>query len=328
MRYIESSSTDPAWNLALEEYVFECMDKRQSYVMLWQNANSVIIGKNQNTAQEINADYVRSHHVKVVRRLSGGGAVYHDLGNLNYTFITDAENMKIDFGAFCRPVLKALLEMGVEAEISGRNDLTVGGRKFSGNAQYVKNGRVVHHGTLLFESNLDVVQRVLNVNAEKIASKGVSSVHSRIVNLKEYLPDGMTMGDFRSRIRDHLLCGENTEAIQLDEKDLIEIERIKSSCYDSWQWNYGASPVYTAYYNRRIEGCGQFDIYLTVERGTIKSACIRGDFFGSRDIAGLEQLICGCELRRQSLAAVLENIDIQQYISGCSLKDFASLICP
>ena len=181
-------TTDAAFNLAAEQHVFENLPRDRDYLMLWQNANAVIIGKYQNTLAEINTTYIEEHHIQVIRRLSGGGAVYHDLGNLNYTFITDArENEGVNLRSFCEPVVQALRSLGVPAEINGRNDITVEEKKISGNAQYLRNGRVMHHGTLLFDSDLSVVGEALRVDPQKISAKGIHSVRSRVTNIRPYL---------------------------------------------------------------------------------------------------------------------------------------------
>jgi lipoate-protein ligase A len=164
LSYLNLATTDPAWNLAAEQYVFDCLPRDRMYVMLWQNDNAIIVGKYQNTLAEINRAFVEEHGIRVVRRLSGGGAVYHDLGNLNYTFISDAGNEPtVNFRVFCEPVVQALARLGVTAEINGRNDITIDERKFSGNAQYLREGRVMHHGTILFDAKLDTVQQALQV---------------------------------------------------------------------------------------------------------------------------------------------------------------------
>ena len=200
MYYLESTKTDPSWNLALEQYVFDVLD---GCFMLWQNDNTIVVGKHQNTLEEINTDYVKEHGVTVVRRLSGGGAVYHDLGNLNFTFV--AENRfgsEFDFSTFCRPVVDALRSLGVPAEINGRNDMTIEGRKFSGNAQYMKKGRIMHHGTLMYDSDLEAVSRALNVKPDKIESKGLKSVRSRVTNIRPYVTDqALTVDGFREILR-------------------------------------------------------------------------------------------------------------------------------
>ena len=194
-------STDPTFNLAFEEYVFESMDQNETYFMLWQNDHAIIVGKHQNTIEEINQDFVKEQGIKVVRRLTGGGAVYHDLGNLNFTFIVNNDSGKpFDFQSFTRPVVKALQSLGVNAEFNGRNDITIDGKKFSGNSQYAKRGRVLHHGTVLFNSKLDTVQNALKVKKDKIESKGVKSVKSRVTNIADYLEPGFTLEDFKKAL--------------------------------------------------------------------------------------------------------------------------------
>ena len=201
MVFAESGSTDPAWNLALEQYLFETVPRGTTVFYLWQNDNTIVIGRNQNAEREIDSDYVRAHGIRVVRRLSGGGAVYHDLGNLNFSFITDApEDGRIDMRAFCEPVAAALRELGANVEISGRNDMTVEGKKFSGNAQFLRGGRVLHHGTILYDSDLSVLGKALKADPEKIASKGVASVRSRVTNLKPYL-NGANLEELKAALK-------------------------------------------------------------------------------------------------------------------------------
>ena len=184
MRYLESGSTDPYYNLALEQVVFDGPGQDTACCMLWQNDNTIVVGKHQNTLQEVNMAYVREHNVRVARRLSGGGAVYHDLGNVNFTFISTHEGGGMDFSTFCRPLAAALAELGVQAELCGRNYMTIDWKKFSGNSQYVKRGRVMHHGTILYDSDLSVVGQALRVPEDKFTSKGLSSVRSRGTNVR------------------------------------------------------------------------------------------------------------------------------------------------
>ena len=225
MEYINSPRTDPCWNLALEQYVFDSMDRSKSYFMLWQNHNTIVVGKNQNTVEEINSDFVRAHDITVVRRLSGGGAVYHDLGNLNFTFITDADKMDgIDLHMFCVPIVETLRSFGVQAEISGRNDITVDGKKFSGNSQYVREGRVMHHGTIMFDSDLTTVTQALQVDRDKIQSKGIKSVASRVTNLRPYMPEGTTLDQFRQRLLAYLNAAEPLHSLTLTAADEQQID--------------------------------------------------------------------------------------------------------
>ena len=223
MKFYESESFDPAWNLALEEYVFEKMPQNDSYFIPWQNDNTIVVGKNQNTFEEINETYVKENNITVVRRLSGGGAVYHDLGNLNYTFITDSSNNEIDFNRFCGLLIGTLNKYGVIAKSSSRNDITIDGRKFSGNAQYIKNGRVMHHGTILFDSDLDVVKKALKVKEKHIESKSQKSIRSEVINLCEVLPKGIALNEFKQSLIEHVFSEEIREELIIDDKDLSEI---------------------------------------------------------------------------------------------------------
>ena len=254
---INLTTTDPAFNLAAEQYVFENLPKDRNYFMLWQNDNAVIIGKYQNTLAEINQPYVEAHKIKVVRRLSGGGAVYHDLGNLNYTYITDAGELEtLNMRVFCEPIVKALAEFGVTAEINGRNDMTIHGKKFSGNAQYIRHGRVMHHGTLLYNSDLSAVGKALQVDPEKIRAKGMESVRSRVTNIRRYLKEDVPLFAFREMLLSFIRRGTESEEYAFSEKDLREIERIKQERYDTWEWNYGKSPECSILKSAREEGCG------------------------------------------------------------------------
>ena len=214
--YLETGQTDPAYNLAFEEYVL--LNKREGdLLILWQNDNAVIVGRNQNTEEEINRPFVEAHGIKVVRRITGGGAVYHDLGNLNYSFITDCgEFDHAAMAAFTWPVVAALRGLGLNAEGSGRNDITVDGRKVSGTAQRVQGGRILFHGTLLFDSDPEMVAGALRADPDKFRSKSTKSVRSRVGNIREFLPERMSLEVFRKYLKDFLLQGE-FEEIFLDD---------------------------------------------------------------------------------------------------------------
>ena len=292
-RYIQVDTTDPAFNLALEEYVFESLSKDYNYFILWQNAPTVVIGRHQNTFSEVNEAYIRENNIRVVRRLSGGGAVYHDSGNLNFTFIQDAAGKEPDLALFCHPVAQAICALGAEAEVNGRNDITVNGMKFSGNAQYVKYGRVMHHGTLLFDSQLEVAGKALNPDPEKIKAKGVASVRSRITNLKPLLPEGTTLENFRDALRTALFENEPMEVYTLTEQDIDAITALKESRYDTWDWNWGASPACDMTLSGRIEGCGKLTFQFRIKKGMIEDAALFGDFFSAGDPQALARSFIG-----------------------------------
>ena len=329
MIIFESPSLDPRWNLALEEYFFEYMDPRQSYLLLWRNRNTVVIGKNQNTASEIDGDYVREHDITVVRRLSGGGAVYHDDGNLNFTFITDApEDGKIDLHRFCVPVAETLRSLGVAVEISGRNDMLVDGKKFSGNAQYVRRGRVMHHGTLMFDSDLSVLGNVLRANKEKIRSKGVASTVSRVTNLRPYLPENVTMADFSKRLKEYFAATDSLEEYSLEDADLKTIQRLKEERYDTWEWNYGKFSECDWSNSERVEGCGCIQAQLRVENGEIRDLLLRGDFFGNGDVDELTSQLEGCRFSREAVMERLQDIPVEYYIHRLTKEKLAELLTP
>ncbi len=326
MLYLESDQTDPYYNLALEEYVFNELPKDNEYFMLWQNDNSIIIGKHQNTIEEINLPFVEEHKINVARRLSGGGAVYHDLGNLNYTFVTDAKAQGgIDLASFCIPVVKALNSIGVNAEISGRNDIVIDGRKFSGNAQYLRKKRVMHHGTLMFDSNLEVLTKALNVSADKVESKGIKSVRSRVTNIKEHLKTEMTTGDFQNILRQFMIKENNMETYELTEADKESVKELRKK-YDAWDWNYGRSPTYSIRKERRIEGCGKIQLFMEVEKGVIKDFTSRGDYFSLDDSSDLVNKIAGVKNNKESLEKALSGVDIDRYFKGLSLEQFIDII--
>lgn len=329
MRYLQSPSNDPRWNLALEQYIFDHCDRSHGYLLLWQNHNTIVVGKYQNTVGEINNEYVREKDITVVRRLSGGGTVYHDMGNLNFTFIVDAnEAERINFRMFCEPIVRTLASFGVTAEISGRNDITVDGKKFSGNAQYLREGRVMHHGTILFDSDSSVIVGALQVDREKLASKGVKSVSSRVTNLIEYLPAGTTLEDFKTRLVEELGKSESMETMELDEAALARIEEIKKERYDTWEWNYGRSPGYTDHRRRRMEGVGLVEISMEVKGEVIREIQFFGDFFENSDVAALAELLKGCRCKREDLLALLAEHDPGAYIRNLTAESLAELIAP
>lgn len=325
---IENLYTEPAFNLALEEYVHGYFPTEHDYLVLWQNEPAVIVGRFQNTLEEVNQEYVDSHGVRVVRRRSGGGAVYHDLGNLNFTLVVQSEGGRSSFQRFLDPIAATLRRLGVPAETTSRNDLSVEGRKFSGNAQFIQGGRLMHHGTILFDANLENVQRALHVDPEKVESHGVKSVRSRVTNLRPYLPQGFTLGDLRLA----LLAGIAQEyggvgrTIQLDEGQLAKVHRLREQRYARWEWNYGDSPRFTLQRRRRF-GPGTVDVRLDVASGRIQTCRIYGDFFGQRDIGELEAALGGCRHRRDDVDAALRRLPVEEYLGGVTSEDLIALIC-
>lgn len=325
MVYLESTNTDPCFNLALEEYIFERMDRGKSYFMLWQNDNSIIVGKYQNTAEEINQTYVDEHEIRVVRRLSGGGAVYHDKGNLNFTFIIDQNsNTEFNFKLYIIPIVRALEKLGVHAEFNGRNDITIDGLKFSGNAQYASHGRLLHHGCIMLDSNLTNVSEALKVKAAKFESKSVKSVRSRVTTVNAHAPKPISMETFKKTIRECILEEDDLETYELTQEDLKAVEQLKVEKYATWDWNYGASPAYDM--SREVKfPSGLLTAYLQADGGHIKSIKFYGDFFGNGDLSVLEKSMEGLPLNDQ-LENALSNLNIGYYMNGISAADICKLL--
>ena len=328
LRYLNLETTDAAFNLAAEQYVFDSLPRDRRYFMLWQNHSAVIIGKYQNTLAEINRPFVQAHGIQVVRRLSGGGAVYHDLGNLNFTFITDAGDLEtLDMKLFCEPVLRTLAALGVQAEVNGRNDMTIDGQKFSGNSQYLRGGRIMHHGTLLFDSDLSVVAQALRVDPAKIQAKGLKSVRSRVTNIRPHLREDFPLSVFRAVLLENILRETPGEEYRFSETDLAAIETLRRERYDTWEWNFGASPECTLLRRRRFEGCGTVEARLFVEHGRIQSVHFSGDFFSADEPEALGARLVGRRPERADCEAALEGMEIARFFLGLDKAGLLALLC-
>jgi lipoate-protein ligase A len=312
----------PQFNLALEEYVLNHLDPRHPYVIIWQNEPAVIIGRNQNTLAEVNMKFVKEKGIHVVRRLSGGGAVYHDLGNLNFTFIVDGDKGVVsNFEFFTRPVIKALHSLGVQAEFSGRNDITIDGKKFSGNAQYWSKNRLLNHGTILFNSDLAVVQEALNVKTDKLQAKGIKSVRSRVTNIYPYLKTPVTIEEFKEILLKFMQEEQTGPDIALTPEQVTEVERIKAERYARWEWNFGESPECEIVKEQRFAG-GKLELHLNIREGRISDLQIFGDFFGTLPVRELAERINGRQYREEDVAAALAEVDFTQYFLGISEAEF------
>ncbi len=328
MLFIDNKGiTDPRINLAIEEYALKNLDINETYLLFYINEPSIIIGKNQNTIEEINTEYVEKNGIHVVRRLSGGGAVYHDLGNLNFSFITkdDGESFH-NFRKFTEPVVNALRKLGVNAELSGRNDLLAEGRKISGNAQFSTRGRMFSHGTLLFDSEIESVVSALNVKKEKIESKGIKSIRSRVANISEFLTEKVTIEEFRSLLLKNIFEGmEEIPEYVLTEQDWEKINELSKERYQNWDWNYGKSPKFNLQHSHRFP-VGQIDVRFEVNKGMIENCKIYGDFFGVGDVTEIEDKLTGLRYERSALAAALDGVDTKHYFGNISKEDFINLI--
>ncbi len=321
-----NNSHDPYFNLALEEFAVKNWSDN-SYFILWQNQPAVIVGRNQNTIEEINQTYIEEQGIRVVRRMSGGGAVYHDRGNLNFTIVVNENNDFANFEKFTRPVIRALAKIGIQAENNGRNDITINGKKFSGNAQFKYKDRLLHHGTILFDSSLENMARALNPGQQKISSKGIKSVRSRVTNISEHLPARVRVEEFKEILTEEVLEGErDNHTYHLTDNDLQAVNDLRDNKYASWDWNYGKSPAY----NIRKTGTfpwGNMDIRLEVKRGLISACRIFGDYFAAGDIQELEKSLIGTVYREGDIKSCLRQLDLARYLPQLDENAFTDLMC-
>ena len=324
--YAESESYDVYENLAMEEYLFRILPKGCRCLMLWQNRDTVVIGKYQNAAEEIDYAYVQEQGIRVARRLSGGGAVFHDLGNLNYTIIEDDILDKgMDFSWYLVPVLTVLHDFGLEAEFSGRNDILVQGRKVSGCAQYESGGRILHHGCILVETDLDRLERALQPPAAKFQSKSTKSVRSRIATVNSFLNESIQVSDLKEKLKETITGEqENICHLSFSEVEKKEIRRLRDEKYASWEWIYGYEADYQVHKQRKYPVC-LLSASMNIREGRIESIRFSGDFFGSGEIRELEKKICGLRMD-ENLLDLLEKMDIGHYIQGIGAEELYQLL--
>lgn len=325
MLYIYNKNTNPYFNLAAEEYVLK--EFQEECFMLWRNEPSIIVGKNQNTLAEINLDYVRQHKIPVVRRLSGGGAVFHDLGNLNFTFIVNEDVSSFsDFRRFTQPIIDVLRKLSINAEFSGRNDITIDGKKISGNAQYYYKNRILHHGTLLFSSSITDLSAALKVRPVKFEDKGVKSVSKRVTNISEHLKEPITIEKFIDLIMNHIReQTDESEMYEFTQEDIQKIEKLVREKYSTWEWNFGTSPDYSFKNEKKFTG-GTVEVNLNVEKGIIKDIKIYGDFFGKYDVSEVENLLKGVKHSEEEIRKVLSNIDMNDYFANITVDNLIEVM--
>lgn len=319
--------TNPRLNLALEEYVLRNFNNQSDYLLFYINEPSIIIGRSQNTLEEINHEYVEKNNIHVVRRVSGGGAVYHDFGNLNFSFITNHDIRSLhNFKNFTAPVIRVLAKMGVRAELKGRNDILVDDKKISGTAQFTTGKRMVSHGTLLLNTNLNEVVNALQVKMSKIVSKGLKSVRSRVANISDFLQTPIKIDDFKSLLI-HGLNEENKqfETYKLSAEEWKAVHKLKEEKYDNWNWNYGHSPKFNIQRNKRFTA-GEVDLRIFVVKGHITDFKIFGDFFGEKEVVELENIMLGVAYDKEEISAVLKNIDVADYFGNLTKQEFVDLV--
>ncbi|MCZ2118806.1 lipoate--protein ligase [Levilactobacillus brevis] len=335
MYWYAMKSHDIRRNLATEQYLMNNKKFDEPLVLFYYEGPCIIVGRNQNTLEEINQKYVEEHNITVTRRLSGGGAVYQDLGNLCFSFVVDSDSEEFgDFKSFVQPVVDALHAMGATtAEVSGRNDILVDGKKFSGNAMYSHSGKTFSHGTLMLDVDQDVIAHALNVPEDKMKSKGIKSVRSRVTNLKPYLApeyQNLTVPEFRDTLLKELFQVKDLKAIAdkevtINDDEKVAIDKIYNDYYNNWDWVYGNSPEFTVK-KRQHFTAGTIDARLLVEGGKIKNLKFYGDFFGPADATELADKLTGVRYDREHVGAILDSVDTQQYFNGIPTAEVLDLL--
>lgn len=323
MIYINNTNTNPYFNMAVEEYILK--ELKEDCFMLWRNEPCIIVGKNQNTLSEINMDYIKENNIPVVRRLSGGGTVFHDLGNLNFTFIkNNSEENFNNFRKFTLPILNVLTSLNINAEFSGRNDLTIEGKKFSGNAQYNYKNRVLHHGTLLFSSNITDLSKALQAKPLKFQDKSIKSVLSRVTNISSHLKQPLTILEFEKLIMNYIISENNSDCLyEFTPQDLDNINKLAKDKYSTWEWNFGHSPKYN-FINEKKFSFGTVECNMEVHHGIIKDISIYGDFFSKLDISDIEAKLIGVNHVESDVKAALSAFNISDYFSNAIIEDILS----
>ena len=327
MKYIVNKSHNPFYNIALEAYAFRELRDEDELFFLCINEPTIVIGKHQNAIEEINKAYTDEHGIHVVRRLSGGGAVYHDLNNLNYTIISNkTQEGAFDFKTFSQPVIETLADLGMTATFTGRNDLEIDGKKFCGNAQAYYKGRMMHHGCLLFDVDMTVLGNALQVSKDKIESKGVKSVRARVTNILDELPEKMTVEAFSEQLLNKIKeqYPDMTEYV-LSEADLENIQNLADNQFATWDWTYGKSPDYTIKRSVRYPA-GKLTSYVKVEKSVITGLKIYGDFFGIKDVSDIEEELIGLRYAYQDVLDKLLTVETTQYFTNITPQEIAGAI--
>lgn len=315
MRCINSEHTDPWFNLAAEEVLLR--SRTEDYFLLYRNRPSIVVGKHQNTLAEINLPYVLENEIVVVRRISGGGTVFHDLGNINFAFITSGkEGELVNYRKHTLPIIEAMGKMGLKITMGKRNELLLGKQKISGTASHVFKHRALHHGTLLFSSEMENLSAALRVKPGKFEDRAVKSVRSEVTNISDHLVEKMDVVDFQKRVHEYILgIMGGAMKYQYSPKDLDEINQLKQSKFSSWEWNFGYSPKYQFNKVFRI-GSGEIVLHMNVEKGIIKEVDIEGDFLGTKDVHALESILAGAIHDPATLRMRLSQVNVSDYIIG------------
>lgn len=325
MRYLRNDNTDPLYNMAFDEYALEQLPLDEPLFFLWQNSPAVIIGLNQNVYSEVNIDYLRQQGITLARRVTGGGAVYHDLGNLNYTIVGRSADLERDYPEYTRHMLRALQALGVDAELSGRNDILVGGRKVSGYAKRVYKDRLMVHGTLMYDVDLSRLTAALTPSTEKLAAKGIASVRSRVANLRQHLPHVVDIDDLRQQLERHLSRNYADKEYPLTEEQLTAIAHMRDRKFATYEWIYGRSPQTSLVRSGRF-ACGSIEVHLHISEGRIARCHICGDFMGNLPAEHIESLLQGVRYEHGALRERIAQTDISLYFDHLTAEEFLALM--
>ena len=325
MRYLKNPSTNPYYNMAFDEYCLESLPIDEPVFFLWQNKPAVIVGYNQEVNTEVNLDYLKEKGIDLVRRVTGGGAVYHDLENLNYTIVGRSEDLERDYPEYAALMMKALQALGVPATLSGRNDILVDGKKVSGFAKRVCKNRLMVHGTLMYNVDVDVLTHVLNPSKTKLQSKGIASVRSRVTNLCNYLPELSDIQAFKNRLEEILSNNYSDAEYKLSETDLAHIQRLTDEKFATWEWNYGRSPKATLVHSARL-ACGTVEIHLTLAENRIASCRFGGDFLGNLPASDVEKALTGIPYEVNEIRKCLSKLEISRYFDRVSADNLLEMM--
>lgn len=321
MKLLILNTIDPYYNLAIEEYIFE--NCQEETFILWQNRPCVVIGKNQNAFAEIDLSFTKNHNIDVVRRITGGGAVYHDLGNLNFSYISPDHNGGIDFAKFTYPIVNALRSLNLDAELSGRNDIMINGKKISGNAQFSKNGRVLHHGTILFDSDLSVLSSALHVDPSKISAKAIKSVRARVTNIKKELSLEIDVLEFRDIIAEHVKKMFGAEVMEAPTS--YEVNKLYER-NSSEEWIFPGRDYLSKYslrFKKRFE-FGIIEFLFAMKNETVESLSIFGDFFEDSSVSELEESFKGKTINE--ITKNYRTFKVENYIYGMTSDNLLELM--